>query len=171
MSWFGGGSESAVIRSGKTGKKICEIKAPQKRNWPILLPPIAIYRYNMWKDPEAVKSWAWLAALAIHTQKITQGEQILKIAETSPERRATLYISPEDILCYPCVVCGQKTVVPVYTRWFGLIRGGFQGHACLNNDCPMKMVVIPKILVEHIDEIPEKYLPVDWVNPLTRRKE
>jgi hypothetical protein len=170
MSWFGGGSESVTIYSGKTGKKLCEIKAPQKWHWPIPLFPIVIYRHDVWKDPEAVKRWAWLAALAIYTQKAALGEQILKSAEESPEKRATFYISPKDFLSYPCVVCRQKTVVPVHTKWFGLIRGGSQGHACSNNDCPMKMVVIPEILVEHIDEIPMEYLPADWVDPLTGEK-
>jgi len=170
MSWVGDDSESIAIHSGKTGKKLCEIKAPQKWHSPIPLPPVVIYRYDAWKDPEAVKRWAWLAALAIYTQKATQAEQILKATEKSPSNTATFYISPKNFLLFPCVVCRQKTVVPVHTKWFGLIRGGFQGHACLNNNCSMKKVVIPKILVEHIDEIPMKYLPSDWADPLTREK-
>jgi len=155
MPWFSGSSEKVVIYSDKAGEKLCEIKTPQKWHWPIPILPVVIYRHDVWKDPEAVKRWAWTQAQIIDTQKTALWEQITSKAVNG---KVSLIVKAKDFLCYPCVVCGQKTVVPVRTRWFGLIWGGYQGYACANDDCPMKMVVVPEALIEHIAEMPIEYL-------------
>jgi hypothetical protein len=149
-----GGSEKVAIYSDMTGEKLCDIKAPQRRHWPIPIPPVVVTRHDVWKDPEAVKKWAWTQAQVIDRQHAILAEQMFQKAKSG----VNPIVKVKDLLCFPCIVCGQKTVVPVHTRWFKLIRGKHQGYACANDKCPMKMVVVPQALIEHIDEMPTAYL-------------
>jgi len=146
--------ESVTIYSGKTSKKLCKIEAPQKWYYPKGL----IYYGKVWKDPEAITRWAWTQARIIYTQKDILAKQVL-------QAKGRFLFKLKDIFCYPCVICGQKTVVSVRTVRFFFIRGGEVGYACSNKDCPMKMVMIPKILIERITEMPMEYLPANWVKP------
>jgi hypothetical protein len=149
------GSEKVEIYSDRTGEKLCDIKVPQRWHWPIPLPPVVITRHDVWKSPEAVKKWAWTQAQVIDKQKLNLAEQLLQKAKNG---KVSFIFKPSDLFCYPCIACGQKTVVSVRTRWFGLKWGKHQGYACTNDKCPMKMVVVPQALIEHIDEMPTEYL-------------
>jgi len=149
------GNEKAKIRN-RYGKVLCEIKCPSPL-WGELLPFVRVYQ--AWEDVRWVERWAWAEAQVIDAKRniVTESltAQMLKAAEESLDEKVSLTVSSKDLYCYPCIVCGQETVVPVHTKWFGLVWGSFQGYTCVNDDCPMKKAVIPKILIERITEMPE----------------
>jgi hypothetical protein len=140
-----GGNGKVTIYS-RTGEKLCDIQAPQKWHWPIPIPPVVIYRHDVWKDPEAVKRWAWQQA----------GIVTLYLNEHGIVGRGVTL--PSDTRCR-CLVCGQNTCAPIARHWFWSSNYTFLGFACSNRDCGMFMVLVPKVLMACIDEMPTEYLP------------
>lgn len=147
-----GSSEKVIIYSDKTGKKLCEIKVPQKWHWSIPIPPIVIHRYDVWKNPEAVRKWAWQQAYIITAYLneigVTRAEDLL----------------PPTFSCR-CLVCGQDTIKPSYTHWRWSRHYKFTGFTCCNKECSMFQVELPKIICGYLDEMPMEYLPTGWAKP------
>ncbi len=134
MSWVGDDSESVAIHSSKTGKKLCEIEAPQKWHWPIPLLPIVIYRHDVWKDPEAVKRWAWRQSFHI----------VQSIRELTLISRQTR--------CH-CLVCDNDSITPVYGRLWA--KDSIIGFRCTNKRCSVFKVRIPFNLTLNLMDMPQ----------------
>lgn len=62
---------------------------------------------------------------------------------------------------YRCLTCGRDTIQPISTVG-PLSAIGFSpeyeiaGYSCQNLDCPMHDIVVPKILIDRIDEKPQR---------------
>jgi hypothetical protein len=145
MFWFSGGKESVTIYSGKTNKKLCEIQCPQK--W--YYPKGVIYYSRVWKDPEAIKKWAWRQAYLITKY----------LNDIGVTRRGDLL--PPTFRCQ-CLVCGQDTVRASFTHWRWSRHYKFTGFACFNKECNMFRAEIPKVLCSYMHEMPIEYLPAGW---------
>jgi hypothetical protein len=141
MFWFGGGKgkESVIIYSRKTGKKLCEVRTPQKwwSGLPLPIPYVWISYHTVWKDPEAIKRWAWLQSYVI-VQSIREPALISK--QTRCE----------------CLVCGEGSVTPVYGRLWA--KNTVIGFRCLNKHCGMFKVRLPAILTSNLLAMPEDLL-------------
>ena len=158
MSWFDGSDWKVAIRSGKTGEELCQVENPIEVRWPLpLFPlPLILYRWGTKVSPEVVEKWVWHEMLIIHAQKAIWADQIGKTCGEAPDGKASFGIS----FSYPCVACGQDTVVPARRKRF--FRQAQTGFACSNKKCPMKGVMIPETLEEHINEIPKEYIPLGF---------
>jgi len=148
----------------KQGKVICEIGIDRETDYPL-----------------NIEEWAWNTAqhIADENKKRSEaegerfakeiGEQLakkrgnpgwwekLKRSVTGHPRSFSIPITTfED---YRCPTCLCDTIQPVSVVGPLLAIGFSPGHelagyACQNLDCPMHDVVIPKILVDRIDEKP-----------------
>jgi len=133
-------SNKDVTIRGRTGKKLCEISAPQGwRNWigiPLFPLPLIVYEKKEWNNPDAVVWWAWLQALSI-----IQMRQKLSAQFTRQSR-------------FYCIACGQISVAP---RFNWIWKNRIAGFECLNKKCSMKKVFLPAIMLVHIDQIPTDF--------------
>lgn len=124
----------------KQGKVICKIERPAA--WKdILLSFTPVSRG--WKEPLEVERWAVEAA-----RQIAHWEA--KGYELSIENGVLLY-DPGAL----CPACLNYSITPLhYRRHLELV-----GYSCDTEDCPMRNLVIPKILVERVDELPCQEMP------------
>jgi hypothetical protein len=128
-----------VIQSPKNNTKICEIEAPQKW-WADLLSS-----YMVWANPDIILKWAWRQAWIIASELNDIG--IVNKGD----------ILPSNFRCQ-CLICHQISFAPIGRHWFWSKHHKHIGFWCSNRECKMYKVLIPTILLGHIDEIPEDYL-------------
>jgi len=140
----------------KQGNVICVVSIDRETNYP----------FN-------AEKWAWNTAQRIADENKKRGEAIgeqltkkienpgwwekLKRSVTGAPRGFSIQIPTfED---YRCPTCLCDTIQPISAVGPLLAIGFLPGHAvvgyaCQNPDCPMHDVVIPRILVDRIDEKP-----------------
>lgn len=145
-----GGKSSVDIYSAKTGKKLCKIEAPQKwwSGLPIPLLFVWVSYRTVWKDPEAIRKWAWQQAY-ITTVYLNDIGITSKGGLSPPTFRGR------------CLVCGKDSVVAMDRHWRWSKKSKLVGFFCLNRACRLFRVLVPIVLFYHMDEMPMEYLPVN----------
>lgn len=124
----------------KQGEVICKIeKSFTWKDFLLSFTPIS----HEWANPPGIEKWTWEAA-----QQIADWEA--KSYEPSMEHGVLLYDS--GALCPACL---NYSILPMIWRR----HKELMGYSCITKDCPMRNVVIPKILVERIDERPYQKAP------------
>ena len=137
-------ARKVTIYSPKNDTKLCEIEAPQKwwADIPIPLPFALISFHTAWMNPDTIVVWAWRQAW------ITA----LALNEIGAIERGAM-LSP-DFRCR-CLICGQDSIAIIGKHWFWSNHYKHVGFSCVNRDCSVYNVLIPNILLSHIEEIPK----------------
>lgn len=131
-------SDTAIVRDAK-GKKLCGIKTYQSLkdyfkstevDFPLNKPFTWMEIKNnvpVWKDPEAVVSWAWKQLISINKD-----------------------LRNNNLPC-TCILCGEKSI---WARNYPIINKCI-GICCTNPKCEMFNVIIPAKMIEaNIEDIP-----------------
>lgn len=141
----------------KQGKVICKIEKPS--TWKDVLlsfTPIA----REWKCPVKIEEWAWDSAQNIADLRQMRSQfspeslvdtlnEMVRKGKSVPIGGCWVF-GEENLGGYLCSACLNHSIFSMFRRR----DNEFIGYGCISNSCPMRNVIIPKVLVDRIDEKP-----------------
>jgi len=143
----------------RQGKVICKIEEPF--TWQdVLLSFTPISR--KWKNPAKIEEWAWDTAKNIADLRQMRSQlspeslvdtlnEMVRNGKSVPIGGYWLF-GEENLGGYLCSACLNQSIFSMSRRR----DNEFIGYACTFKNCPMRNVIIPKVLVETIKEEEKK---------------